>query len=210
MPVEHWDSTIRADVEAAVGTGLPIGQMMKIHLGSDGGVIDIAEFRATGVNFSQNLSPVPAVVVTNVLDPDTTGEAKGEPLGSLQHKGTATSPGDRWDFAAGVEFPLKGCVAEVVDIQSIRGGSIPICRLRIEREAAEFVDLYFDDNVPLWRSPDIWVDWRGNNADPDEPDIYPEGTRLTRARRCAIPVRAARRTSSWRARTTTATCTPRT
>ena len=181
VPVEHWDSTIRADVEATVGTGLPIGQMMKIHLGSDGGVIDIAEFRATGVNFSQNLSPVPAVVVTNVLDPDTdrrwaVNGLYRRSVHLLNQGNELTSPGDRWDFAAGVEFPLKGCVAEVVDIQSIRGGSIPICRLRIEREAAEFVDLYFDDNVPSWRSPDIWVDWRGNNADPDEPDIYPEGT----------------------------------
>jgi M6 family metalloprotease-like protein len=181
VPVEYWDNSIRADVIAAVGTGLPIGQMMKIHIGSDGGVIDIAEFRAMGDVYSQNLSPVPSVVVTNVLDPETDRRWAVNGLYRravhLLNDGTElTAPGDRWDFAAGAEFPLKGCVAEVVDIQTIRGGSVPICHLRIEREAAEFVDLYFQDNLPSWRSPDIWVDWRGDNADPDDPRIYPEGT----------------------------------
>lgn len=181
VPVEYWDDSIRADVEAAVGSSLPIGQMMKIHIGSDGGVIDIAEFRARGDLYSQNLSPVPSVIVTNVLDPATDRRWAVNGLyrrsAHLLNDGTElTAAGDRWDFAAGAEFPLKGCVAEIVDIQSIRGGSIPICRLRIEREAAEFVDLYFQDPVPSWRSPDIWVDWRGDNTDPDEPRVYPEGT----------------------------------
>lgn len=48
--------------------------------------------------------------------------------------------------------------------------------MRVVREPAEFLDLYFQDNVPSWRSPDIWVDWPGDNADPSEPYIYPEGT----------------------------------
>ena len=34
VPIEHWDTTMRADVVAEVGSGLPIGQMMKVHLGS--------------------------------------------------------------------------------------------------------------------------------------------------------------------------------
>ena len=71
VPVEHWDNAMRADVVAAVGSGLPIGQMMKVHLGSDGGVVDLIEFRSPGVRFSQQLPPTPAVIVTNVLQPGT-------------------------------------------------------------------------------------------------------------------------------------------
>ncbi|WP_248763407.1 hypothetical protein [Pseudarthrobacter sp. SSS035] len=181
VPVEYWDNSMRSDVVAAVGSGLPIGQMMKIDLGSDGGVIDIAEFRARGDVYSQNTNPVPTVVVTNVLDPATDRRWAVNGLyrrnAHLLNDGTElTAPGDRWDFADGAEFPIKGCVAEIVDIQTIRGGSIPICRLRIEREAAEFIDLHFQDPIPSWRSPDIWVDWPEDNPDPDEPRIYPEGT----------------------------------
>ena len=51
--------------------GLPIGQMMKVHLGSDGGVVDLIELRARGQAFSQQLPPTPAVIVTNVLQPGT-------------------------------------------------------------------------------------------------------------------------------------------
>lgn len=181
VPVEYWDNSMRSDVVAAVGSGLPIGQMMKIDLASDGGVIDIVEFRARGEVYSQNTNPVPTVVVTNVLDPatDRRWAVNGlyrRDVHLLNDATELTAPGDRWDFADGAEFPLKGCVAEVVDIQTIRGGSIPICRLRIEREAAEFIDLHFQDPIPSWRSPDIWVDWREDNPDPDEPRIYPKGT----------------------------------
>lgn len=192
VPVEFWDNAMRADVTAAVGSGLPIGQMMKVHLGSDGGVFDIVEFRDSGARFSQNLAPVPSVVVTNVLDPNTDRRWAVNGLYRrsvhLLNRGTElTAPGDRWDFAAGAEFPLKGCVAEVVDIRFVRGGTIPICRLRIEREAAEYVDLYFDDPVPSWTSPDIWVDWRGDNPNPDEPRIYPEGTPTDQGEKVRYP-----------------------
>jgi M6 family metalloprotease-like protein len=181
FPVEYWDNTIRGDVEAEVGSSLPIGQMMKVHLGSDGGVVDLIELRAEGPSYSQELPPTPAVIVTNVLQPGTDRRwavnglyrrsvhllNEGKELGSV---------GDSWNFAAAPEFPLKGCQVELVDLRTIRGGSIPIGRLKVTREPAEFIDLYFQDNVPSWRSPDIWVDWPGDNADPSVPRIYPEGT----------------------------------
>jgi hypothetical protein len=65
---------------------------------------------------------------------------------------------------------------ELAELQTIRGGTIPIARVRVTREAAEFIDLFFQDNVPSWRSPDIWVDWPGDNPDPNVPRTYPEGT----------------------------------
>jgi hypothetical protein len=180
-PVEFWDAGIRVDIEAAVGNDLPIGQVMKVHLGSDGGVVDLVEFRVPGVSYSQHLPPTPAVIVTNVLQPGTdrrwaVNGLYRRAVHKLNNGNELLNPGDTWNFAAGKEFPLKGCTVQIVDIQSIRGGTIPICRLRIDREAAEFIDLFFQDNVPSWRSPDIWIDWPGDNADPSEPRVYPEGT----------------------------------
>lgn len=180
-PVEYWDNNMRADIEAEVGTGIPIGQVMKVHLGSDGGVVDLIELRASGQSFSLQLPPTPAVIVTNVLQPGTDRRwavnglyrrsvhllNEGRELGAV---------GDRFDFAAAPEFPVKGTVVELVDLRTIRGGSIPISRVKVVREAAEFIDLYFQDNVPSWLSPDIWVDWPGDNADPAVPREYPEGT----------------------------------
>jgi len=180
-PVEYWDNTIRDDVEAAVGNAIPIGQLMKVNLGSDGGVVDLIELRATGQNFSLQLPATPAIIVTNVLQPGTdrrwaVNGLYRRSVHLLNEGRELHAAGDRFDFAAAPEFPVKGTVVELMELQSIRGGSIPIARVRVVREAAEFIDLYFQDNVPSWRSPDIWVDWRGDNADPAVPRVYPEGT----------------------------------
>lgn len=181
VPVEYWDNSIRGDVEAVVGDSLPIVQLMKINLGSDGGVINFLELRTNGDTFSQNLSPVPSVIATNVLDPasDRHWAVNGlyrRSVHRLNQGNELQAVGDTWDFASGVEFPLKGCTVEVMEVQSIRGGSIPLFRLRVEREAADYIDLHFQDHVPSWRSPDIWIDWAGDNPDPDVPRVYPEGT----------------------------------
>ena len=181
IPVEYWDNTIRADVEAAVGTALPIGQMMKVALGSDGGVVDLIELRARGQAFSLQLPPTPAVIVTNVLEPGTdrrwaVNGLYRRSVHLLNDGRELRAVGDRFDFAASPEFPVKGTTVEMTDLRTIRGGTIPIARVRVVREAAEFIDLYFQDNVPSWRSPDIWVDWPGDNGDPNVPRTYPEGT----------------------------------
>jgi M6 family metalloprotease-like protein len=180
-PVEYWDGTMRADIEAEVGTGLPIGQMMKVHLGSDGGVVDLIELRTRGQAFSQQLPPTPAVIVTNVLQPGTdrrwaVNGLYRRSVHLLNQGKELRSVGDIFNFAAAPEFPLKGCTVELVDLRTIRSGTIPICRLKVVREPAEFIDLFFQDNIPSWRSPDIWVDWPGDNPDPTVPRVYPEGT----------------------------------
>ena len=82
--------------------------------------------------------------------------------------------------------------------------------MQVVREAAEFIDLYFQDNVPSWRSPDIWVDWPGDNPDPAVPRVYPEGTPTDQGEIVRFPAPAWSRTSSSCGRTTRATCTPRT
>ena len=45
VPVEYWDSAMRADVRSTVGGDLPIVQLMKLNLGSDGGVANFLECR---------------------------------------------------------------------------------------------------------------------------------------------------------------------
>ncbi len=181
VPVEYWDASMKNDVRAEVGGTLRIAQLMKINLGSDGGVINFLELRAPAMTYSQNLPPSPAVIATNVLDPNTdrrwaVNGLYRRSVHRLNNGGELRNVGDTWDFAAGVEFPLKGCTAEVVDTATIRGGTIPVFRVKVEREAADYIDLFFQDNVPSWRSPDIWVDWPGDNPDPDVPRVYPEGT----------------------------------
>ncbi|OJT26128.1 hypothetical protein BO221_09915 [Archangium sp. Cb G35] len=180
-PVEYWDNAMRADIEAEVGAGLPIGQMMKVHLGSDGGVVDLIELRAPGVSYSQMLPPTPAVIVTNVLQPGTdrrwaVNGLYRRSVHLLNEGRELTAVGDTFDFAASPEFPVKGTTVELVDLRTIRGGTIPIARVKVVREAAEFIDLFFQDNVPSWRSPDIWVDWPADNPDPSVARVYPEGT----------------------------------
>jgi M6 family metalloprotease-like protein len=180
-PIEYWDNDVRADVEAEVGNALPIGQMMKVHLGSDGGIVDLIELRAPGQNFSLQLPPTPAVIVTNVLQPGTdlrwaVNHLYRRSVHLLNEGRELHAVGDSFNFAAAPEFPVKGTVVELMDLRTIRGGSVPIARVKVVREAAEFIDLYFQDNVPSWKSPDIWVDWPGDNADPAIPREYPEGT----------------------------------
>ncbi|NNF63440.1 MAG: hypothetical protein HKN07_04200, partial [Acidimicrobiia bacterium] len=181
VPVEFWDNTMRSDVRDEVGGTVPIGQLMKISLGSDGGVTAFLELRADGSLFSQLLAPEPAVIATNGLDPDSdrSWAVNGlyrRSVHLLNDGAELQNVGDTWDFAAAPEFPVKGTVAEVVDVRSIRGGAVPVYRVRVEREQAEFVDLHFQDHVPSYKSPDIWVDWTGDNADPNVPRTYPIGT----------------------------------
>jgi hypothetical protein len=152
-------------------------------LGSDGGVINFLELRSQGQNYSQLLPPSPSVIATNVLDPesDRSWAVNGlyrRSVHRLNRGDELMMIGDKWDFANGIEFPLKGCTVEVIDIQHIRGGSIPVFLLRVEREKADFIDLHFQDHVPSWRSPDIWIDWPGDNSDPNVPHLKPEVTPL--------------------------------
>ncbi|MDP2716591.1 hypothetical protein [Rheinheimera sp.] len=180
VPVEYWDDMLRDDVRDEVGGAVPIGQLMKLNLGSDGGVTAFLELRAAGSNFSQSLSPQPTVIATNGLDPasDRYWAVNGLYRRSVHLLNTGTelqAINDTWDFATAPEFPLKGCTVEVADTRTVRG-TIPVYRVRVEREQAEYIDLHFQDHVPGYKSPDIWVDWTGDNPDPNLPREYPVGT----------------------------------
>jgi len=180
VPVEFWDEDMSDDVRDEVGGAVPIGQLMKLNLGSDGGVTAFLELRAEGSNFSQSLSPEPTVIATNGLDPNSDRHWAVNGLYRrsvhLLNSGTELRAiNDTWDFSTALEFPIKGCIAEIADIRTIRG-TIPVYRIRVEREQAEYIDLHFQDHVPSWKSPDIWVDWVGDNPIPENPRVYPVGT----------------------------------
>ena len=164
---------------------------MKLNLGSDGGVTAFLELRADGSNFSQNLTPEPTVIATNGLDPhsDRHWAVNGLYRRSVHLLNTGNelrAINDTWDFATAPEFPIKGCTVEVADIRTIRG-SIPVYRVRVEREQAEFIDLHFQDHVPSWKSPDIWVDWPGDNPNPAVPRVYPVGTPIDQGETVRFP-----------------------
>ena len=47
----------------------------------------------------------------------------GQPIGVRRRRGVRdelAAVGDIWDFAAGHEFPVKGCKAEIVDLRTLR------------------------------------------------------------------------------------------
>lgn len=179
VPVEYWDDAMRQDVRDAVGGSVEIGQLVKLNLGSDGGVTAFLELRARGFDFSHNLSPQPTIYATNGLDPASDREWAVNGLyrrhAHRLNAGTELrNVGDVWDFAKGAEFPIKGTTVRIEQQETIRG-TIPVWRVRVERKQAEFIDLHFQDHVPSWRSPDIWVDWPGDNPDPNVPRDYPVG-----------------------------------
>lgn len=180
VPIEYWDDAMRGDVREQVGGTVPIGQLMKLNLGSDGGVTAFLELRAEGSRFSQNLAPEPTVIATNGLDPasDRHWAVNGLYRRSvhLLNNGTELrATNDTWNFASAPEFPIKGCTVEVADTRTVRG-TIPVYRVHVAREQAEYIDLHFQDHVPSYKSPDIWIDWTGDNPDPDVPRTYPVGT----------------------------------
>jgi hypothetical protein len=140
----------------------------------------LIELRTRGTSFSQHLAVGPSVIVTNVLQPGTdrrwaVNGLYRRSVHLLNSSDILHAVGDRFDFAQSPEFPVKGTSVELMELQTIRG-SIPIARVRVVREQAEFIDLFFQDNVPSWRSPDIWIDWPGDNPDATVASVYPEGT----------------------------------
>ncbi len=191
VPIEYWDNAMRQDVRDEVGGATEIGQLMKLNIGSDGGVTAFLELRARGDTFSQNLNPQPTVIASNGLDPDSdqswavNGKYRRD-VHLLNTGAELRATGDTWDFATAPEFPIKGCVAEVVDTRTVRG-TIPVYRVRVTREQAEYVDLHFQDHVPAWKSPDIYVDWRANNTNPNEPRTYPVGTPVDQGEAVRFP-----------------------
>jgi hypothetical protein len=185
VPVEYWDAGMEAAVRAVFGGSLPIGQLMKIDLGGDGIQFDLIEARQAGLTFSQNLpSSAPALVISNGLQPnDDTRYAQNfkyrRKLHRLSGNLALTDVSDVFDLAAAPELAAKGVVATIVDRRDVTRpyGVVTVFRVRVDREQADYIDLSFTETTPSWHSPDLWVDWAGDNSssDPDDHRVYPVG-----------------------------------
>jgi hypothetical protein len=186
VPVEHWDATLEADVRAAVGGNLPIAQLMEIVLPGDGGRFLLVEARAAGTAFSRNL-PLPpgstaALLVTDGIacsDPERyVVDFKYRRYAHPLNLGSElVDPGDAFDLATAPELAHEGTVVRVVGRQDVRG--IPVLRARVERAAADFIDLHFTDTNPPWRNPDLWVDWPVNGRENRPPGTpYDQGDKV--------------------------------
>ena len=79
------------------------------------------------------------------------------------------NPGDQFDLALSAEFPVKGMKIEVLDLKLVEGDAW-IYRVKVSREKADFVDPYFSAGDPPYKSPDLWIDWWGNNE--PKPENY--------------------------------------
>ena len=184
VPVELWrDSLVQSARDAFdLDASVPVVQLVKLDLGGDAGIFDLIEARQPGVNASLALpSALPTVLVTNGISwfDDTRYAVNGwyrRELQLLNGAGPLHSPGDAFDLARAPELPAKGISVEVLDRKLVEGDA-NVFQIRITRQNAEFVDLYFTPGEPYYKSPDLWVDWIGDNpgAGREQAHVFPVG-----------------------------------
>lgn len=170
VPLELWRDSLIASARAAFGVGgdIPVVQLARIDFGGDGANFGLIEARQPGAVFSQKLPGGGGVLITNgifwALDERfATNGWYRRPLHLLNPNNILRNPGDQFDLARAPELPVKGTKVEVVDRKLVEGDA-QVYRLKVTRENAEFVDLYFSTpEFYYYKSPDLWVDWAGNN-----------------------------------------------
>lgn len=104
------------------------------------------------------------------------------------HKSQAGWIPDARVLAHGREFAAKGIVVSVVDVKLVEGDA-NVFHIRVDRENAEFVDLYFSNADPYYENPDLWVDWPVDNPTRDEKDhhSYPPGQPRDQGEQIRVP-----------------------
>ena len=173
VPVEFWNDSLVKKAKAQFGASLPVVQIIELDLGGDNAVVDRIEARQTGVHFSQHLPKSPAIIITNALQPwddkryvssdATSGEqAYRRELHLLNPDNILQNPGDAFDLAKAPALSAKGIVVTVLDRKEIDG--ISVFHVKVNRENTAYVDLYFTKGDPYYKSPDLWVDWAGDNG----------------------------------------------
>lgn len=186
VPVEYWDDGMEAAVQAAFPATAPgVYQALRIDLGGDGVQYGLIEARQEGIGFSKSLPAQPALLVTNCLDPqDDTRYAENGKFRRQVHRLNGhtdlTAVGDAFNLAAAPALPAKGVSVEIVGEADVSRpyGLVHVFHVQVVVEQADYIDLTFTDNVPDWQSPDLWVDYRDDNDDRDEPRLYPVGEPL--------------------------------
>lgn len=100
----------------------------------------------------------------------------------LNKDNALTKKNDTFDLGEAAELAAKGVSIKINDIRKVPRtyGDVEVFHVKIHREPADFVDLYLTKGDPTWASPDIWIDWTGDNNDPKDNKenmyIYPVGT----------------------------------
>jgi hypothetical protein len=186
VPVEFWDDgMVEAVTTAFGGSSLPVAQLMSINLGGDGVQTDLVEARQPGLTFSHHLPHGPGLLATNAIDPDDTTrygfkDKYRRKLHRLNSGSDLQAAGDAFDLATAPELAARGVKVSVVDVIDVVRpyGLVKAFHTRVEREQADYVDPCFTQTTPPYKSPDIWVDWAGDNASdrPDDHRVFEEGT----------------------------------
>jgi hypothetical protein len=182
VPVELWDDRFVNDARAAFSAppDMAVVQLIRLDLGGDGAVFDLVEARQRGNHFSQNLPSQPAVLITNALDPISqeryafNGNFRRE-LQLLNPENILQNAGDTFDLAKAAELSAKGITVSVTDRKTV--GAAAVFRIKITRTNSQFIDLYFSPGDPYYKSPDLYVDWAGDNPSRQntDHDRYPLG-----------------------------------
>lgn len=171
VPVELWRDSLVASARTAFGVGgdVPVVQLAYIDFGGDGATFGLIEARQPGARFSQNL-PISTggVLITNAItwtldDRFATNGWYRRSLQLLNPHNVLTTAGDTFDLAQAPELPVRGMSVEMIDCKTVEGDA-KVYRVKVSRQNAEFVDLYFDSPPIYYKNPDLWVDWAGNNT----------------------------------------------
>lgn len=204
VPLERWTANTKARVREAMGDNLPVLAALRLPIASDHGAVVMVEARQSGATFSQALGGLAAgdaadagLLVSNVLLP-LSNRGWFPEYGPAAFRGAAhllagpadiRSAGDVFDLANAPGLPLAGVTVEVRSVRRL-GSTTAVFEVVVRRREAPRVDLHFDraQGAPEFLSPDIWVDWPGNNGDADEPYLgHPRGTPLDQGEAVRVP-----------------------
>jgi M6 family metalloprotease-like protein len=199
VPNEYWDTGMETAVQAAFpGVTAKVAQLVHIDLGGDGNQFDIIEARQKGVAFSQLLPASPALIAMNVLDfeDDTRYAVDGKYRRKVQQLNTGfdlVKKGDSFDFASAPALQAAGVSVTILDVVGVTrpAGVVQVFHVRVDRQAADYIDLAFTQTTPYYLCPDVWVDWAGDNPakqeDPANHDQYPVGMPLDQGDAVRVP-----------------------
>lgn len=169
VPIELWRDSLPGSARAAFGVDaeFPVVQLGHIDFGGDGSSFGLIEARQPGAHFSQHLPHDGGILITNCIawSLDERIVLAGRFRRSVQllnPDDVLRNRGEVFDLAFASEYAVKGMKVEIVDKKAVEV-DVQVYRVKVTRENAEFVDLYFETGEPYWKSPDVWVDWMGNN-----------------------------------------------
>jgi hypothetical protein len=179
VPVELWRDSLVKSARTAFGVGsdVPVVQLAWIDFGGDGATFGLIEARQQGARYSRNLPGSGGVLITNGIswfidDRYATNTWYRRSLHLLNPANILRNPGDQFDLARAPELPVKGLKVELVDRKVVESDA-QVYRIKVSRENAEFVDLYFDNPPVYYKNPDLWIDWAGNNQ-PNPDTLTPD------------------------------------